>query len=250
MAVGISLSLLEYESELSRNQDNLFQSRSAYDIERLVKTGSLYALQLDIMRPPFIASKYAFSMSLVSKLCAAFSSRIALEAHLMARDPLHLVEQFNGFISRSDHGRLTVTMHREAYDSEREFLEALREVKSYGYRVGAALDLPTPTSMLTDGIADIADVVLLMCVPMGRGAQQYDERSTEKIREIANRFPSKSIEVDGGINEKTAGHAVGAGAKILTVGSFITKSQEPLEALRQLQGILGVVSGTEGSLGK
>lgn len=66
----------------------------------------------------------------------------------------------------------------------------------------------------------------------------YADEATEKIRMISKRFPDKLIEVDGGINDKTINHPKRAGAKVLIVGSFITRSRSPLSALKRLEEAL------------
>ena len=68
-------------------------------------------------------------------------------------------------------------------------------------------------------------MVLVMSVEPGRGGQKFIENSTQRIdylKDLKNKNNyNYLIEVDGGINDKTAKKA---SADILVVGSFITNS--------------------------
>ena len=44
------------------------------------------------------------------------------------------------------------------------------------------------------------------------------------------------IEVDGGINDKTAKDVIESGANILVAGSYILNSENPKEAIKLLKG--------------
>jgi len=238
MAVKISLSLLEYESELAKYSDQLATSEAFSRTMELVDSNRLYSLHIDVMRPPFILDRSAFPTNLIRRIYQAFHDRIALEMHLMVRNSEFLFQEFNNFVDPKDRSNILMAIQREAYGSEHEIITALNTIRVMGYRNGIALDLPTPIGSLTGEMVEAADVIQIMSVPMGKGGQKYDERATEKIRYLASRFPRKVVKVDGGINDKTARHARKAGAEVLVVGSFITTSKSPLEALERLHRAL------------
>ena len=60
-----------------------------------------------------------------------------------------------------------------------------------------------------------------MTVQLGFGGQELIYGVLEKVRSLRQAFPSLDIQVDGGINSKTAALAVQAGANILVAGSAI-----------------------------
>ncbi len=70
-----------------------------------------------------------------------------------------------------------------------------------------------------------SDTVLLMSVHPGFSGQSFIGSSVEKIRElrklIDSRGYSAKIEVDGGVNDRTAQSCVDAGADILVSASYI-----------------------------
>jgi len=128
-----------------------------------------------------------------------------------------------------------VIIQRESFDSESEILRAIDHIREQNYgKVGVCLDLPTPCEALSEETVEAADMILLMTVRMGRGGQKYADEGTEKISYFSQQYPHKFIEVDGGINPQTAPIAKKAGAKAAVVGSFITRSNNPTEALLEL----------------
>ena len=78
-------------------------------------------------------------------------------------------------------------------------------------KAGVAISPDTPSSAVTDAIADAADMLLVMTVYPGRGGQKFLERCVPKVAELRARFPDKDIEVDGGVGPKTIGVCADAG---------------------------------------
>jgi len=187
------------------------------------------------MRPPLIPGRTAFSIELIKKLYYALSQRISLAIHLMVPDPMLIIDKMNKFISRRKRAKVYVIIQRESFNSENEALKAIGLIRELGYsKIGVCLDLPTPCEALSEKIIEAVDMILLMTVRMGRGGQKYADEGTQKILYFSKRFPNRLIEVDGGINPQTARIAKNAGAKAAVVGSFITRSNDPIEALLEL----------------
>ena len=153
----------------------------------------------------------------------------------MVQEPFPIVEGMNSFISKEDRAGMTVIVQRESFGSEEETIDALGFLRDLGYRTGICLNLPTPREVLTSRIVENADTVLLMSVPMGKGGQEYGKDATERIAYFFKKFPSKTIEVDGGIDRQTILKARRAGAGMVVVGSFITRSDDPEGAVLELE---------------
>ena len=64
------------------------------------------------------------------------------------------------------------------------------------------------------------------------------EHCLEKVRQLRKIKPDIDIEVDGGINDKTAPLAVRAGANILVVSSFVFKSEDKIGAIKKLKSCI------------
>jgi 3-keto-L-gulonate-6-phosphate decarboxylase len=70
---------------------------------------------------------------------------------------------------------------------------------------------------------------------MGSGGQGYSVEGSRRIILFSKRFPKKTIAVDGGMNPKTIVEAEKAGAKIVIIGSFITRNEHPIKAVLELE---------------
>lgn len=114
-----------------------------------------------------------------------------------------------------------VTVHAEACTHLHRTVES---IKSRGVKAGVVLNPATPLNVL-DYILDELDMVLLMTVNPGYGAQKYIDAVTPKIsalREtIERRGLSVDIEVDGGIKLANVRQVIDAGANVIVAGSAI-----------------------------
>ena len=79
-------------------------------------------------------------------------------------------------------------------------------------------------------------MVLVMTVEPGAGGQPLIPETLEKVRALRNRAPELDIQVDGGINERTAAAAREAGANVLVAGSAVFGSSDPAGAIARLRG--------------
>jgi len=235
----ISLSILEYEPDLSRHTDNLAESEALSHIVQLTETGKIHRVHIDVMRPPMIPNRSAFSIELIQRLYEFLHSRIRLTAHLMVPDPFPIIEKMDKFIAEEKRRETVIIIQRESFGSEGETIQALKLLQERGYCAGLCLDLLTSREALTENVIGAADTVLLMTVPMGRGGQRYSEEGTRRIAHFSQRFPNRIIQVDGGMNPRTISIAEKAGARVAVVGSFITRSSSPVRALLELEGSLG-----------
>ena len=234
----ISLSILEYERELSQQIGNLANSEAFSKIVELVDSGFLYSVHIDVMRPPLVPHRSSFPIELIRDVCSHLRSKILIEVHLMVNEPELLIEKINGFVDPEHRTKVALIIQREAYISEEEVINRLRIIKSLGYKAGIGLNFPTPFENLTDEMIENSDLILVMSVPMGKGGQKYEDRATERIRSISRRFPEKLSKVDGGINDKTIKTVIEAGARILVMGSFITRNRRPLDALKRIRRMI------------
>ena len=140
---------------------------------------------------------------------------LPLDVHLMIQEPDRYLEDFR----RAGADRLTV--HVETCPFLHRTVERIREL---GARPGVTLNPGTPLSSLEEILPEV-DLVLVMSVSPGFGAQNYIPASTAKIarlRATLDQIGSQAeLEVDGGINVDTVGEVVQAGATVLVAGSAI-----------------------------
>jgi len=226
---------LEYESELSGNIDKLESSKAFLSIMRLLETGKIHGIHIDVMRPPMIPDKSTFSINLIERLYEKLHDKTSFTIHLMVDNPLQVLREINKFVRNEDRANMTIVVQVESFSSEEEAVKAIEIIRGYGYKVGVSLNLPTPEDRLTNRVASIVDVILLMTVPMGSGRQKYHASATYRVKYFSTKFPEKLIKVDGGINPKTIIEVWKAGAKAAVIGSYITVSEDPEEALLNIE---------------
>jgi ribulose-phosphate 3-epimerase len=151
----------------------------------------------------------------VVKSLRTLSSQIFLDTHLMLDNPMEYVEAF----VRS--GADLVNIHAEAVS---DLPRALNRIRRLGVRVGVTIKPKTPVSAI-EAVLDKVDLVLVMTVEPGFGGQELIPAALSKVRQLARLREERGlkflIQADGGIDPKTVGLAVAAGANVLVAGSAV-----------------------------
>jgi ribulose-phosphate 3-epimerase len=142
-------------------------------------------------------------------------TRLQLEAHLM-------IENADLFVAElAETGTDAFLVH---WEGNNDLARIVRRIKALGKRVGVAINPATPTLVLQEILPDV-DQVLVMTVSPGLGHQPFLDGMLPKIRrarEMIERVkPGCELEVDGGIDARTAPLVVEAGADILVAGTAI-----------------------------
>ena len=195
-----------------------------------IKTVEQHAdmIHVDIMDGHFVPN-ITFGAPVVSRLrCGR-----PMDVHLMIEKPQEYLEDFARAISRA-HGRRSdcyITVHQEACT---HLHRVVQQIKSLGCRAAVALNPATPLHAI-EPILDDFDMVLLMTVNPGFGGQEFIKSVLPKIMDLRRRAPKLNIQVDGGINEKTAKLAVKAGANILVAGSYVFGAKDRKAAIDSLR---------------
>jgi len=163
-------------------------------------------------------------------------ARVPLDVHLMIESPDLFIEAF------VEAGAASVTVHAEAVV---HLNRTIQLIKSFGARAGVALNPATPVVALEEIAADV-DYVLVMTVNPGFGGQKFIEPVVPKIRHISQMVRERGlpveIEVDGGIDEKTAPLVVAAGARILVAGSAIFGKPDRNAAMEAIRNAVQVLN--------
>lgn len=154
-----------------------------------------------------------------------------LDVHLMIEDPDRYIELFK------KSGADILTVHMEA---SRHLHRTVQMIHSLDMKAGVSLNPHTPINTLEDIITDL-DMVLIMSVNPGFGGQKFIPQSMNKIKQLKQLIhatgSSAQIEVDGGVGSSNAKELVEAGADILVAGSFIFKSEDPLQTIKGLKNL-------------
>ncbi len=136
---------------------------------------------------------------------------LPIEAHLMVERPEQFIEAF------AKAGATLIEVQVEATTSLYRTVESIKE---HGANAGVAINPATPIEALREILHYIA-LVNVMTVEPGFGGQKFIPHSPEKIRRLRVLAPDVEIEVDGGIDAKTAPLVVKAGATVLVAGSAV-----------------------------
>jgi ribulose-phosphate 3-epimerase len=147
-----------------------------------------------------------------------------LDVHLMIEQPDRQIENF----VRA--GADSITFHIEATPHAARVAHLIRE---HGCTAGVAVNPGTPVEALTD-LVEAVDLVLCMTVNPGWGGQPFIPHSIAKLQRLRSLLPDVAIEVDGGLDERTAGPCREAGANLFVAGSAVFGAASPGDALRAI----------------
>lgn len=120
-----------------------------------------------------------------------------------------------------DAGADIITAHYEATPHPHRAMQAIRAA---GCKAGIALNPGTPAESV-EYLLDSIDLVCVMTVNPGFGGQSFIRSQVDKIKKLKSMIGSRKIflEIDGGIDTKTASLVVDAGAHVLVAGSAVFK---------------------------
>ncbi len=149
-----------------------------------------------------------------------------LDVHLMIEDPGFYVDSF------IDAGSDLITFHFEA--AKEKTLEIIKKIKSKNIKAGLSIKPKTDEKEIIKYL-DFLDMVLIMTVEPGFGGQKFMEDCAKKIKTIREFSKDILIQVDGGINDKTAKTCLNLGANCLVSGNYIYKSPDIKSAILSLK---------------
>ncbi len=154
---------------------------------------------------------------------------LPLDVHLMIEAPDRYIEDFKKA------GADWITVHAEACTHLHRTVET---IKCQGLRAGAVLNPATHESSL-EYVLENLDLVLLMSVNPGFGGQAFIPEVLQKIRAVKKMMKDRGldipVEVDGGVNVKTAKAVAAAGGEILVAGSAILGTGDYATAIADLR---------------
>ena len=177
---------------------------------------------IDVMDGKFVEQDTFHKMIEYSNYIKRISN-LPLDVHLMVEDVETAIEVFS-----ADEPNL-ITFHIEACKNKEEVMRNINLIKEKGSRVGIAIKPSTPLNEIYEYLPYI-HTCLVMTVEPGKGGQTLITDMLTKIEELKKYIDDRNIEidieVDGGINLKTAERVKKAGANILVAGTAILKAAD------------------------
>ena len=167
-------------------------------------------IHLDVMDGHFVPN-LTFGPSVISSI--RNKTKKCFDTHLMISNPDEYIEHYKNA------GSDIITVHKEVCG---HLDKTLSSIKNTGCKAGVSINPGTDISGL-EYVLDKIDLILVMSVNPGFGGQKFINSSIQKIKKIKELVQNFNIdiEVDGGIDDKTATLVKNAGANILVSGSFI-----------------------------
>lgn len=213
----------------------------ADECKRLEDAGA-DAIHIDIMDGHFVPN-----LTLGPRAISAVNraTDLFLDVHIMIYNPYDYVERL------VEAGADRVTFHIEATEDVEETLQYIRRCN---VQAGLAF-CPETSESLIPKYLDKCDLILLMTVHPGFGGQAFMPEVLEKVkftRDLCEKFnirrggvvpkegersdlPPFDIQVDGGIDDKTAKLCVAAGANVLVSGTYLFKSPNMRQAIQNMK---------------
>lgn len=201
--------------------------RTLYDLE-YAKTDYFH---IDVMDGKFV-QKDTYQRMLENASYIKRVSNLPLDVHFMVEDIKTAIQDF------ADLEPNIMTFHLEACKDKEEVKKYIKMIQEKHCKVGISIKPDTQVEEVYE-ILPYIHQCLIMTVEPGKGGQTFLTQMVEKIKKLKEYIQEKElevdIEVDGGINLKTAPVVKEAGANILVAGTAILMASNYKTIIEELK---------------
>lgn len=188
-----------------------------------VEAAGVKMLHLDVMDGHFVPN-ITIGPVVISKLRK--HSKLIFDSHLMISEPEKYASTF------IDAGVDNITFHIEVAKNPPQLIDRLHK---QGISASICLNPETPVETIKNA-APLCDMVLVMTVHPGFGAQKFIHDAAKKVIEVRKIVgPNIRVEVDGGIDVTTTPIVVGYGADTLVAGNAIFGKKDRVAAINKIR---------------
>ncbi len=189
----------------------------------VIESAGVSMVHLDIMDGHFVPN-ITIGPPVVAKLRQ--HSKLFFDCHLMISEPDKYIEHF------VEAGANHITFHIEVVDEPQKLIDKLHKL---GCTAGICVNPDTPVQRI-EKIAPLCDMVLVMTVHPGFGAQKFMSEVAKKVIKVRKIVgPDIRVEVDGGINPQNTPTVVSYGADTLVAGNAIFAKTDRIAAINAIR---------------